>query len=82
MANRGKNAPPSVAVVQTIADHTGTRPDDLPQPLAEVIDTDSLDRLFEGRDTEGHVQFVYQGMQISVTSDGTIDVMGPSRWTR
>lgn len=71
---QAKTKSTSAAIVEAIADHTDTKPEDLPVPLADVIDPDSLDQLFAGRDTHGTVRFVYEGLQVTVSSDGAVTV--------
>src|SRR6056297_3251517 len=50
----------SMAVVEAVAESSGTDPLDLTPPLSSVIDADALDRLYrQGADVE--VQFEYNG---------------------
>lgn len=64
----------STAVVEAIADHTGTKPEDLPIPLADVVDPDALDHLFHGRDTDGQITFDYDGFTVTVSSRDEVRV--------
>lgn len=68
-----ENVAPSTAVVQAISETTGIDVLDLP-PLNNVIDPDSLDGLFSGRDTIGSVNFEYAGHHITVHADRTVDI--------
>lgn len=77
--NRQKNGVPSARIVQAIADHTRTKPTDLPTALADVIDPDALDQLFADRDTDGQVTFTYEGMTVTALSDGTVDIEDTNR---
>ena len=69
---------PSIRVVRAVAAYTDTEPLEL-QPLQEVIDAEALDALFAPTDRRrpvgpGQVQFVYEGHEVTVFSDGTVDV--------
>lgn len=70
--------PPSIAVLETIADFTGQSPTSLP-PLYEVVDPDSLDTIC-GRGTivKGaglvRISFRYAGHEVTISSDGDINV--------
>lgn len=69
---------PGATVVEAIADHTGTTPEALTTPLEDVTDPDALDQLFHDRDTDGQVQFVYEDLSVTVTSDGRVTVISQS----
>lgn len=62
----------SVAVVRTVAAVTNTPPLGL-NPLHDVIDTESLDRLFERPEDTGtagkSITFEFEGCEITVTQD-------------
>ena len=69
---------PSIRVVRAVAAYTDTDPLEL-QPLQEAIDAEALDALFAPTDRRqlpgpGRVQFVYEGHEVTVFSDGTVDV--------
>lgn len=68
--------PPSVRIAEQIADVKGVSTDEL-DPLYETVDTDALDLLFRtasDREAEiGHVQFLYEGYTITVSSTGNIE---------
>ncbi|RKD89294.1 HalOD1 output domain-containing protein [Halopiger aswanensis] len=70
--------PPSVAVVEAVAAKSGVDPADLECLLADVIDPDALDRLFEPTSTHergsGFVEFGYCGRVVTVWADGSVDV--------
>ncbi|WP_136717643.1 HalOD1 output domain-containing protein [Halorientalis salina] len=72
----------SMAVVEAVAESSGTDPLDLTPPLSSVIDADALDRLYrKGADVE--VQFEYNGHAVTVGTDGAITVDGtPARSPR
>lgn len=68
-------------VVEAVARERDVDPLDLP-PLYDVIDPDALDQLFDdtlstGRTGPGRVVFTLDGCEVSVHSDGTIDVSVP-----
>lgn len=68
---------PSTAVIEAVAEATGCDPTDLP-PLYEVVDADALDALITRQDplpdTEVRVQFVYDGVFVTVTNDDGIRI--------
>lgn len=61
---------PSAAVVQAVAEDTGSAEIDL-EPLHDVVDPDALDALFKDRDN-GKVVFRYAGRVVTV--DASSDV--------
>lgn len=64
-----------MAVVEAVAESSGTDPLDLTPPLSSVIDADALDRLYrQGADVE--VQFEYHGHAVTVGTDGAVTVDG------
>jgi hypothetical protein len=73
----------SVAVAEAVADVEGADPTELDYSLRETIDTDALDALASRTDTDWYLQFTIHGHEVSVASDGTINVDGHhSRWNR
>ena len=62
----------SEQVVQTVANQSDTDALDLP-PLFNTLDPDSLDTLIREMD-EGMVSFDYAGYNISVNTNGGVDV--------
>lgn len=69
---------PSEHVVQAIAARTDEDPLEL-SPLYEAVDPDALDALFggparEGSGSVGKVRFVYEGYEVTVHADGTVDL--------
>lgn len=64
--------------MEAIANHTGTKSTDLPFLLADVVDPDTLDSLFHGRATDGQVTFGYDGVTVTVSSDGHVQVKDES----
>lgn len=62
----------SEMVVQTIANQSNTDALDLP-PLFDAIDPDSLDMVIREMD-EGEVSFDYAGYNITVNTDGAVEV--------
>lgn len=67
----------AVVVVETVAEVTGGPLDELP-PLESVIDSDSLDRIFEKRTVSGYVTFEYLGYLVCVGADGLVAVFESS----
>lgn len=78
------SAPLSVSIIQTVAAVTDSQLDEL-QPLADVIDPETLDHLFQspsGRSTlPCTVSFIYEGRPITVTHEGEIQVYAPAAAT-
>ncbi|QFU83182.1 HalOD1 output domain-containing protein [Natronorubrum aibiense] len=71
--------PPSLRVVEIVADADDVDPVDLEPPLYDVVDTTALDRLFEPTGSEttarrGQVSFRYRGYDVTVHSSGRIDL--------
>ena len=73
----------SHAVIEAVAEREGIDITELepPQfePLYTVVDPDALDRIFDRADDEtasinGVVQFTYAGYDVSVHSDGRVEV--------
>lgn len=71
---------PSTAVVRAVAAAESVDETELP-PLFHAIDPDALDALFESGRREptavrstGSVTFRYDGYEVSVAADGTVDV--------
>lgn len=64
-----------------VAEAVDVDPLALDPPLYEAIDPDALDRLFSERDTEGQVEFVMAGCQISVRTDDVVVVTPPPEAT-
>ena len=67
---RIQDRPPHYAVIDSVADVTGTDPTKL-EPLADRIDPDALDVLVETTD-EIEITFVWQGLVIRVDSTGWV----------
>lgn len=67
----------SLCVVEAVAEATGTDPVNM-QPLSEVIDPDSLERLFETPNPpqRGYIGFTFEGCNVTVSADEWIAV-GP-----
>lgn len=69
------------AIVNAVAEAEGTSPLQLDPPLNDVIDPDTLDRLFApSRDdpgvAEGRVVFPYRGHAVTFHADGSVTI-GP-----
>ena len=66
---------PSTRLVLAVADRTGSSVDELPV-LHETIDPEALDRLAaDGRDASLDVRFEYAGFDVTVTDDGTVELV-------
>ena len=66
----GPNESASTAIVRAVSAVEGRKPDSL-RPLADVLDPDALDALFESRSngqprTGGCLSFVYSGCRVSI----------------
>lgn len=69
----------SFAVVEKVAEHEGTSPEDLRQPLHSAIDTDALDSLFRESDQEHpSVEFTYKEYTIRVDGPDEIAITDPT----
>ena len=69
-----KETSPSLQVIEIIAARDGTDPRELPV-LNDTIDTEALDRLFEGdARLAGAISFRYCGYGVTVSANGEISV--------
>jgi arginase family enzyme len=65
----------STNVVLSVAALEGVRPTEL-DPLAMTVDPDALDDLFApGTEVRGRVSFTYEGYDVTVRSDGRLEVV-------
>lgn len=72
----------STNVVLSIAALEGVGPVDLP-PLAETVDPDALDKLFSpSADVDGSVSFEYAGYDVTISSDGKLEIVPGRDGTR
>lgn len=62
----------SERVIEKVATASSTDPMELPA-LWDAIEPDALDKLVGGM-ADGEVSFAYAGFEVTVTSDGTIDL--------
>lgn len=70
-----KTASPSISVVLAVADREGVDPTELDPSLAEVVDPDALDAVFDGGDArDGTIRFEYHGYRVEVRGDGTVSL--------
>ncbi|MDG5817299.1 HalOD1 output domain-containing protein [Natronococcus sp. A-GB7] len=77
-----KRKPPSLAVVEAVADAEGIKYDQLTMPaydpLHSVVDPTALDELFaplrDGRPRTGSVSFSYCGYDVTVDHRGTVSL--------
>lgn len=79
--DQSDNGTVSQRVVMAVADACDTDPLELPQ-LYDVIDTDALDTIFGqggagGERGLGRIIFLFNGCEVVVHSDGTVDVTAP-----
>lgn len=79
--DQSDNSTVSQRVVMAVADACDTDPLELPQ-LYNVIDTDALDTIFDqegvgGQRGLGRVDFIFNGCEVIVHSDGSVDVTAP-----
>jgi hypothetical protein len=61
-----------MTVVEAVADAERVEPVELPTPLADAINPDALDSLFQNG--TGRVSFDYSGYEITVEENGTVKV--------
>jgi hypothetical protein len=70
--------PPSISVVETIAEAEGVDPSMLDPPLHQVVDPDALDSLFTTHGSmtgvDSTVSFVYRGYTVVVEDENRITV--------
>ncbi|RBI60947.1 hypothetical protein DMJ13_14495 [halophilic archaeon] len=71
----------SIAVIEAVAEFEGTRPTDVRPVLYELVDPDALDALFGPTScgtpqAEGHVAFDYGEHEVTVYSDGRVEIEG------
>jgi hypothetical protein len=74
----------SIAVIEAVAEFEGTNPTDVRPPLYDIVDPDALDALFgptrrDALRADGHVVFDYRDHEITVHSDGRIEIEGGER---
>ncbi|WP_435346365.1 HalOD1 output domain-containing protein [Haloarchaeobius sp. HRN-SO-5] len=72
----------TTTLIHAISDVTGIDVSDTEHTLADVIDPEALDRLFQSKSDDsafvnGHVHFVLWGCQVTIYSDGHIVVVPP-----
>ena len=70
-------ATPSLRVVEAVARSEGIDPMALEPPLYDTIDPEALDRLFTTTaddSSRARVSFRYRGHDVTVRSDGTVQV--------
>jgi len=63
----------STAVIAGIASQLSVEPTDLDTPLFEAINPEALDTLF--RDSTGAVTFRYENYDVTVHSDGRVELV-------
>lgn len=82
----GGNAPRrqslSRKVVEAVAEREGVPPSELRESLFAVVDPDALDVLFAGKADGaprggGRVSFTYVGYDVTVYSDGRVQITEP-----
>lgn len=74
--SRVRDASPSEAVVEAVAEAEGVSPLALERPLYEVVDPDALDALFADSDgTVADLRFTYHGYTIEIAGDGGISLV-------
>lgn len=73
IAHTAGDEPVTAAVITAIAEHEEIDPVELEPPLFEAIDVDALNELFP-HGSEGTIQFLYRGHQITVSADGEVTI--------
>ncbi len=71
----------SIAVIEAVAEFEGISPTDVRPVLYELVDPDALDALFGPTRcgtprAEGHVAFDYSEHDVTVYSDGRVEIEG------
>jgi hypothetical protein len=64
---------PATGVVRTVAAATDCQVSDLP-PLHDYVDADALNAVLRRPDHEVTVAFGFDGVEVAVSADGTIEV--------
>lgn len=77
--------PPSIAIVELLANAFGCEPTAL-DPLHETVDPDALDTLFRSSgpratETDVTVSFEYVSHEVTVESDGSVVVRPVDAWS-
>lgn len=62
----------SLSVIEAVAEAEGVDPVDLATPLAEAVNPDALNLLFQ--DGTGQITFEYSGYQVTAGATGTVQV--------
>lgn len=70
------------AVLSAVAEAKGVDPEELDEPLGDVVDPDALRALFapkhDGTQREGSVTFTYCGYDVTVEAPARVRVTDPS----
>ena len=79
MPAAARSQPLSTEIVVKVAEQEGVDPCELDQPLYNVVNPDSLEALFAPTSNaavraDGYLEFTYYGYDITVKSDGHVDV--------
>jgi hypothetical protein len=69
----GRDAETSERILAAVAAREGVDPMDLTVPLYDAIDVDALDKLTASQ-TVTDITFTYYGYEISVDSDGAVEI--------
>ena len=69
----------SEAVIDVVAAVENTPPTELTPPLYDVVDPESLDKVFAGKASLGKVVFNYNSYEVSVEADGYVAVKDHTR---
>lgn len=73
---RSDGEPASYRVLEAVARHEETSPDQFDQRLNEVVDPDALDALVRDDETTATVAFTYEGYTVVVHGDGRVSIQG------
>ncbi|MBZ6496831.1 HalOD1 output domain-containing protein [Natrinema longum] len=70
---------PSLRVLEEVADAEDVAPAALEPPLYDAVDPTALDRLFESTETDGSIRrgrvtFRYRGYDVTITSNGAVEL--------
>lgn len=72
--HRSDDRPVSELILDAVARREGTHPAHLEEPLYDVIDPETVDRLFDHASSEVVLEFSYLGYPIVVHGNGTVVV--------
>lgn len=71
LADNGER--PSTGTIMAVAEAAGVEPTEL-EPLFHSVDSDTIDKLWEGSGLETTIEFDYEGFRVTLTGDDFVSV--------